>query len=72
MSLQKVDYLLLAISGDNDKFVKPFCIKASKALSNKQRSPILSKHLGVVSVSGRRREAIPAASITAFIWMRFL
>ena len=28
--------------------------------------------LGVVSVSGRKREAIPAANITAFIWMLFL
>ena len=32
----------------------------------------LRRHLGVVSVSGRKREAIPAANITAFIWMRFL
>ena len=45
----------------------PLAIRASIERCNKQRSPIFNKHLGVFAVSGRRREAMPAARINAFI-----
>ena len=69
--LPEVHNLLLSITGDNDKLPKPFCSNASKALCSKQRSPTFNRHFGVVSVNGRKREAIPAANITAFIVMQF-
>lgn len=41
--------------------------KASIVLSNKERLPIFSRHFGRSFVSGRNREAMPAARIIAFI-----
>ena len=49
----------------------PLLVRASIERCSRLRSPILSRHFGVLFVKGRRREAIPAARIIAFILLFF-
>ena len=59
------------ISRATTKRRMPAATMASTVRCNKHLLPTRSRHLGRSSVSGRRREAMPAASITAIIVVRF-
>lgn len=71
MSFQKVHNLLLSITGDNDKLPKAILQQCIKGSLQQTTLSTFNRHFGVVSVNGRKREAILAANITAFIVMQF-